>query len=123
VTHQLVDYTDLSKKEPKVQSQLAELKQLVEQQGGRLSVILLPSIQPFSEWNTMDQAARKSQLAICERLKLRSFDLLETTEKALAGGIVGQETPGDAWHPSDALAQRYAEFLQQKKLLEPHLSK
>ena len=101
----------------KVEQSLSELKKEVEADGAKLSVVLLPILKPIEEWNVGERESRDHSLRILGSLQLPVYDLLPTLEEILAGGVEVEETPGDRWHPSQAAADRFAEFLAREGLL------
>lgn len=100
-----------------VEQSLAELKKAAEADGAKLSVVLLPILAPPAEWNSAEKESREYSLQILKSLDLPVYDLLGTLEKALSDGVNAEEVPGDTWHPSQELADRFAEFLKSKDLL------
>jgi hypothetical protein len=101
----------------KVEQSLAELKKSVEADGARLSVVLLPILAPTEEWKGVEKESREYSLQILKSLDLPVYDLLGTLEKALNDGVNVEEIPGDTWHPSQELADRFAEFLAEQEIL------
>ena len=101
----------------KVEQSLAELKKVVEADGAKLSVVLLPILAPPAEWKGVEKESREYSLRILKSLELPVYDLLGTLEKALAEGVNVEEIPGDTWHPSQELADRFAEYLADEEIL------
>ncbi|MCX7590235.1 MAG: hypothetical protein N2255_01265, partial [Kiritimatiellae bacterium] len=96
---------------------LAELKQLTERQGVRLTVLVLPLFKPEEEWTPQDRFTRQLALNILSDLGIRHFDLYEETMTAIREGVSATEIPGDAWHPSREVAERLAQYLWKQNLL------
>jgi hypothetical protein len=103
-----------------VEQSLTELKRAVEEDGAKLSVVLLPIIAPSEKWKGLERESRDYSLQILTALELPVFDLLGTLDKALSDGVEVDEIPGDIWHPSQELADRFAEYLAAEGLLESH---
>lgn len=101
----------------KVEQSLAELKTAVEADGAKLSVVLLPILAPPAEWNGVENESREYSKEILASLNVPLYDLLGTLEKALSDGVNAEEIPGDTWHPSQELADRFAEFLADEGIL------
>lgn len=97
---------------------LKELKELVENQGGRFSVILFPVLKPESEWEEPELESRRLSLEIFQELEIEYFDLMETAQEAIAKGLDIRETPNDIWHPNDLGGDHFAKTLVQAGLLE-----
>ncbi len=95
---------------------LTTLRAQVKADGGRLTVMLLPSMRtgrvPMAE-----HRARLSALRVLHQLGVRYFDLYREFQRAAASGVTLHEAPGDLLHPSQALADRFAEFLHREGLL------
>ena len=102
-----------------VRASLADLQRLVAVNGARLTVAVLPILQPVSDWKPEYHAYRRLILGILESLRLRYFDLLEPLHEALAAGTVVAE-PGDTlfWHPSREAAAYFARYLRTHHLLD-----
>jgi hypothetical protein len=104
----------------KVRQSLTELKRAVEADGAKLSVVLLPIMAPTEDWKGLEQESREYSLQILSSLNLPVYDLLGTLERAISDGVPLEEIPGDIWHPSQELADRFAEFLAAEGLLKPN---
>ena len=102
-----------------VRASLADLERLVAVDGARLTVLVLPILQPVSDWKPEYREYRRLILGILESLRLRYFDLLEPLNNALADGAVVAET-GDKlfWHPSRDVASYFAKYLRTQHLLD-----
>jgi hypothetical protein len=102
-----------------VRASLADLERLVTANGARLTVVVLPILQPVSGWKPEYREYRRLILGILESLRLRSFDLLEPLHAALADGTAVAE-PGDTlfWHPSREAAAYFARYLRTHHLLD-----
>ena len=102
-----------------VRASLADLERLVAVDGARLTVLVLPILQPISAWKPEYQEYRRLIRGILESLRLRYFDLLEPLQEALADGAVVTET-GDTlgWHPSREAAVYFAQYLRTHRLLD-----
>ena len=101
-----------------VEQSLTELKEAVEADGAKLSVVLLPIIAPSEKWKGLEKQSREYSLQILASLELPVFDLLGTLEKAISDGVEVEEIPGDIWHPSQELADRFGAFLVEEGLLD-----
>src|SRR5262249_25778238 len=102
-----------------VRTSLADLERLVAVDGARLTVLVLPILQPVRAWKPEDQEYRHLILSILESLRIRSFDLLVPLNEALAAGAVVAET-GDTlfWHPSREAAAYFAKYLRAQHVLD-----
>ena len=96
---------------------LLELREALDASDTRLSVVVLPLLQRPDKWAPQQTRARQRILAFLEREGFRHFDLFPALEPALAEGVKVQEASGDVWHPSAAIAERFAELLIRGGLL------
>jgi hypothetical protein len=102
-----------------VRASLTDLAHMVAVDGARLTVLVLPILQPVSAWKPEYREYRRLILGIIESLRLRYFDLLEPLNEALADGVVVAETGDNLfWHPSRAVASYFAKYLSTQHLLE-----
>jgi hypothetical protein len=102
-----------------VRASLTDLEHMVAVDGARLTVLVLPILQPVSAWKPEYREYRRLILGIIESLRLRYFDLLEPLNEALADGVVVAETGDNLfWHPSRAVASYFAKYLRTQHLLE-----
>jgi hypothetical protein len=102
-----------------VRASLVDLERLVAVDGSRLTVLVLPILQPVSDWKPEDREYRHLILGILESLRLRYFDLLEPLNEALADGAVVAETGDNLfWHPSPEAASYFAKYLRKRHLLD-----
>ena len=92
---------------------------MVTADGARLTVVVLPILQPIAAWQPEYREYRRLILHLLESLRIRSFDLLEPLNEALADGVLVAET-GDTlfWHPSRAAASYFAKYLRTHRLLD-----
>jgi hypothetical protein len=102
-----------------VRASLADLERMVTVDGARLTVLVLPILQPVSDWKPEYREYRHLILDILGSLGIRSFDLLEPLNEALTHGVVVAE-PGDRlfWHPSREAAAYFARHLTTQHLLD-----
>ncbi|MEM7310724.1 MAG: hypothetical protein AAF682_28885 [Planctomycetota bacterium] len=96
---------------------LGELRAWTDASGARLSVLLFPYLAPREQGLAVHDTWREQTLALCREHGLRTFDLLPTVAETLAAGVAVEERPGDTEHPSDALAEAFAVFLEREGLL------
>ena len=87
---------------------LAELRDLLARDGIRFSVLVLPFLKPYTEWQPGDQFAHRAILCMLAELGIRHVDLYPSLAQALADGIKTREVATDDWHPSDAVSERFA---------------
>jgi hypothetical protein len=102
-----------------VRASLADLERMVTVDGTRLTVLVLPILQPVSDWKPEYREYRHLILDILGALGIRYFDLLEPLNEALVNGVVVAE-PGDhlSWHPSREAAAYFARHLTMQHLLD-----
>ena len=102
-----------------VRGSLAELKRMVEADGARLTVLVLPILRPLNHWNAEYRENRRRILDILGSLRLRYFDLLEPLNQAFADGVSVVEAGDDLfWHPSREVARYFGAYLRRQGLLE-----
>lgn len=95
---------------------LTTLRDQVRVDGGRLTVVLLPSLRP-GRVPLHEQRSNLAARRILKQLGIRHFDLRGEFQSAAGAGITLHEAPGDFLHPSQALADRFGEYLHRKGLL------
>jgi hypothetical protein len=102
-----------------VRTSLADLERVVAIDGARLTVLVLPILQPVSDWQPEYREYRRLILGLLESLRIRHFDLLKPLNEALADGAAVTET-GDHlfWHPSREAASYFAKYLRTQHLLD-----
>ncbi len=100
-----------------VEEALRTLRDSVAADGGQLSVVVLPFLKPLDQWTPEELSRRSAIASILRDLGVRSFDLVPALEAALARGGPVTESPGDVWHPSDAMAADFAALLRERGLL------
>ena len=102
-----------------VRSSLVDLAHIVAVDGARLTVLVLPIFQPINAWKPEYHEYRRLILNLLESLHIRSFDLLEPLNEALAAGVVVVETDDPLfWHPSREATAYFAKFLKTQHLLD-----
>jgi hypothetical protein len=102
-----------------VRASLDELKRMVDADGARLTVLVLPILRPQNDWSAEYRENRRHILDILESLQLRYFDLLEPLNQAFADGVSTVEAGDDLfWHPSREVAKYFGAYLRRKGLLE-----
>ena len=95
---------------------LKELRDSVRQDGGRLTVLVLPSLNPKPP-SPAARESHRSALLLLRELKIRHFDLQPPFARAARSGIRLHQTEGDLLHPSRELARRFARYLKDQGLL------
>ena len=100
---------------------LGRFQSALAQDNIRFSVVLMPILKPLAQWDNAEIWSRERSLSYCKQLDLRYFDLLAALEKGLAANVEAVENPGsgDTWHPSQAMAEAFAQDLRERKLLDP----
>jgi hypothetical protein len=102
-----------------VRVSLEEMKRMVDADGARLTVLVLPILRPLNDWNAEYRESRRHILDILGSLQLRYFDLLEPLNQALADGVATVEAGDDLfWHPSREVAKYFGAYLRRQGLLE-----
>lgn len=89
-----------------IESNLAELKQLLQRDGTRLTVFLLPVCRRDA-WSAAERNRHRTALAILDRLAIEHYDLEHWLRRALDAGDAVQQSEGDTWHPSQAAATHF----------------
>lgn len=103
----------------RVERSLRGLADRLARDGVAFSVILLPILQSYSDWPEKAISSRERSLTIFKTLRLRYFDVLPAVEEAVGERIDCCESPGDTWHPSDAVCDCMTRQLFAQGLLEP----
>ena len=95
---------------------LGALAALLQEQGVRFTVILLPSFTAREEWTAGELKSREHALRILEKHAIRYVDLIEPLDAAVADGATLRSSPDDRWHPADEVAAYFADHLQRHEL-------
>jgi hypothetical protein len=96
---------------------LTDLQATLNQEHIAFSVIVMPFLKPYADWEPGDKLARDQILDILRGLRIRHFDLLAAATRAMDAGVPMCETSGDDWHPSEEAAACFADELQRQGLL------
>lgn len=94
-----------------VESSLTALRDEVAARHAEFTVLIFPGMAPKTEWSAYEKDALERARTICAKLAVRTFDLTPALEEALGKGLAVQETPGDHWHPNDAVSACFADLL------------
>lgn len=86
--------------------------------GARFSVLLFPMLKPLADWDRQELESRELSKTYFQELGLSWFDLLEISQTALQAGLEVTQSPGDIYHPNQAIAQSFAQYLKSQRLLE-----
>ncbi len=98
-----------------VRAALAELRDLVREDGGRLTIVLHPMMIPLRDWSPADRENHEVAERMFGELGLRYFTLTDALERGLAAGV---EAAGpDHHHPSPEIARYFARSLHARGLL------
>ena len=107
---------DWQRARQRVARSLTQLRDLSRADGGRLTVVLLPSLRP--RWMPAhERVSHETALELLKELKIRHFDLKVELTRAMGDRIKLHEAPGDFLHPSQELANRFGEYLYKQGLL------
>ncbi len=101
-----------------VRNSLRELRDLLNSDGIRLTVLIMPVLRPFEKWRDEQIESRLQAISILDELHIRYFDLLEPMNEAIKGGVNIQEKPGDRVHPSQEVSIFFAKYLHKNHLLD-----
>ena len=102
-----------------VRASLADLERVVTVDGAQLTVLVLPILQPVSDWKPEYREYRHLILGLLESLQIRYFDLLEPLHKALTDGVIVAETGDNLfWHPSREVALYFSNYLRTQHFLD-----
>jgi hypothetical protein len=101
-----------------VRSSLRELRDLLDRDGIRLTVLLLPVLQPLEKWSDRQLESRLQAISMLDELHIRYFDLLEPMNEAIKESVNIQEKLGDTVHPSREVSIFFARYLQKNRLLD-----
>ena len=97
---------------------LERLRAMAEEDGARLSVIVLPNLQAHADWHELWEKRHERALQIMEELGLRYFTLLEPLQEAIEAGVDPEESPGDTEHPSAEASAYFGRALKEAQLLD-----
>ncbi|HJO23501.1 MAG: hypothetical protein QF890_12965 [Myxococcota bacterium] len=105
-----------------VHESLRQLRDVLREEGIRLTVLVLPLMQRPGKWRPQERNARLRVLKFLNREGIRHFDLLPPLRKALERGVPFQESRGDVFHPSPEVSKVFAEYLAERALLRDNAS-
>ncbi len=103
---------DVKEGEEVMRQALQKLQQLCQQDGTNFTVLVLPVCRPLDQWKAQQKDRRLRALKLLTDLGIHHFDLLPPMQEAIAAGVEVQETKGDDWHPSVALGEGFARYLE-----------
>ncbi len=110
---------DQEEKAVRVAENLRELDKMVQEDGGKLRVILLPLMKSLKDYDQGENWSRNHALKIVKDLKLPNVDLAPSLEELIPEKKPVEETPGDYWHPNQWAADHMAKTLYQQDILVP----
>lgn len=108
---------DRARQREAMRAALAGFRQTMKEEKVDFSVILLPILKPYDQWNVREKWSRQTALELLKEQGIKTYDLMPDMEAALKEGLVLPETPGDTWHPGQAAAEHFARYLQAQKIL------
>lgn len=100
-----------------VKSSLLELKNILEKDNIKLTVIISPYLKPYNSWENYEKNNRKKIVSILNDLKIRYFDLSHLVEQAVNEMIILRDDYTNITHPSRELGLYFAKYLYENKLL------
>jgi hypothetical protein len=102
-----------------VREGLQDLRRMLEADGARLTVLVLPILRPQGEWKPEYVEYRRLALELLGSLGIRHFDLLEPLNQAMSDGVLVAESDDPLfWHPSREVSEYFARYLRAHALLE-----
>ncbi len=109
----------LPKMENNVAEQLALLKNVLESDGIPLTVVILPIVDDFENWQVFENENHAEIKRILTELNIRNIDLREALEQPnpFTGKVRQYSTQFDRWHPDGELAEYLARYLYDRDLL------
>jgi hypothetical protein len=93
-----------------IRESLVELRDLLKDDGIRLSVLVLPPCRT-DEWKALEKRRHQRSLKILDDLKISHFDLAPGLKAAIDAKVQVQETKGDTLHPSPAAAEYFVQHI------------
>ena len=103
--------SDTGAVEEETRAAFARLLELGEERGFELTFVLLPYLTREDWWGDKERHSRAFFRSLLEDAGARWFDLMPALEDAIERGIELHQAPGDRHHPSQALADVFAEHL------------
>ena len=94
-----------------VKDSLVELRKILADEDVGFTLLVLPYLKPYDEWSPVEQSRREQIVTILQELDMPHVDLFPLLEDALADSINVQEEEGDFYHPSEAMATRFATYI------------
>lgn len=93
---------------------LEALAALTRERGARLSLLLLPRLEPLERWPAVVRERHAALLAHLARLGLEHHDLTPAIERARGEDGPLLESPGDVHHPGTGFARAAAALLREQ---------
>lgn len=100
-----------------VRGSLVDLKSLLDRDKTPFTVLVLPLIKPYSQWNREEKELRETIIQILQKEQIRYFDLSLSLEDALQQGLTLREDSREDWHPNDRAAAILATYLAGQQVL------
>jgi lysophospholipase L1-like esterase len=97
---------------------LKELSNTLAHRRIDFTVVILPILDPVEHWRQEQHENHATAVALMEELDLRYYDLLDPMQQALKDGINPREGGEDNWHPSQEIAEYFADHLRAQDLLK-----
>ncbi len=101
-----------------VRASLIDLRRTLDENGTKLTVLVLPTLLPLDEWSADDRERRAIIRAFLDELDITYVDLWDPLSEALVEGVAVMEDAGDVWHPSPDVAAYFARHVRQTGVLE-----
>lgn len=97
---------------------LKELSNTLADRGIDFTVVILPILEPVEHWRPEQHENHATAVALMEELDLQYYDLLEPMQQAMEDGVNPREGGEDNWHPSQEIAEYFADHLRAQDLLK-----
>ncbi|MHC4093847.1 MAG: hypothetical protein ACYSVY_26845, partial [Planctomycetota bacterium] len=97
---------------------LKELSNTLADRGIDFTVVILPILDPVEHWRQEQRENHATAVALMEELDLRYYDLLEPMQQAMKDGVNPRKGGQDNWHPSEEVAEYFANYLRVQDLLK-----
>ena len=101
-----------------VRASLVDLRGTLDENGTKLTVLVLPTLLPLDEWSADDRERRAIIRTLLDELDITYVDLWDPLSEALVDGVAVMEDEGDVWHPSPDVAAYFARYVRQTGVLE-----
>jgi hypothetical protein len=99
-----------------VKDSLMEMKTILAADDINYTVLILPYLKPYEQWQPFERDNRQRILGIMKELEITYFDLFDIMNNAIHNQVNVQQNEGDYWHPSEEVSMLFAKYLYKNNI-------